>query len=121
MENIVLTIHLIISLCLIGIVLIQRSEGGGLGIGGGGGGGAMSGRPGVTALGKLTWAFGIAFVITSITLTVLATQNSGGSSVLDGDGLLPPATTEEGAVPSGDVLLPPTTGDAPLTPPRADE
>lgn len=120
MENIVLTIHLIISLCLIGIVLIQRSEGGGLGIGGGGGG-AASGRPGVTALGKLTWVFGIAFVITSITLTVLATQGSGGSSVLDGDGLLPPASTEEGAIPSGDVLLPPTTGDAPLTPPRLDE
>ena len=120
MENIVLTIHLIISLCLIGIVLIQRSEGGGLGIGGGGGGGA-SGRPGVTALGKLTWVFGIAFVITSITLTVLAAQNSTGGSVLDGDGLLPPATVEEGAIPSGDVLLPPSLGDAPLTPPRLDD
>ncbi len=119
MENIVLTIHLIISLCLIGIVLIQRSEGGGLGIGGGGGG--VSGRPAVTALGKLTWLFGIAFVITSITLTVLATQNSTGGSVLDGDGLLPPATTDETTIPSGDVLLPPTTGDAPLTPPRIDE
>jgi len=41
--------------------------------------------------------------------------------VCDHDGLLPPASTEEGAIPSGDVLLPPTTGDAPLTPPRLDE
>lgn len=117
MENIVLTIHLIIALCLIGIVLIQRSEGGGLGIGGGGGG-SMSGRPGVTALGKLTWLFGIGFVITSISLTVIAAQNATGGSVLDGN-LLPPTTNEAPA--SGDVLLPPTTGDAPLTPPKIEE
>ena len=44
MENIVLTIHLILALALVGIVLLQRSEGGGLGLGGGGGGdGIMSG------------------------------------------------------------------------------
>jgi len=117
MENIVLTIHLIISLCLIGIVLIQRSEGGGLGIGGGGGG-AMSGRPAITALGKLTWLFGIAFVITSITLTVMATRSSDGGSVLDGADLLPPAANE---APAGSDLLPPSTDDAPLTPPTPSE
>lgn len=117
MENIVLTVHLIIALCLIGIVLVQRSEGGGLGIGGGGGG-AMTGRPAVSALGKLTWVFGVAFVCTSITLTVLAAQNSTGGSVLDGDSLLPPTT--EGTAP-GDILLPPTTGDVPLTPPPINE
>ena len=43
MENVVLTVHLILALLLVGIVLVQRSEGGGLGMGGGGGG-AMSGR-----------------------------------------------------------------------------
>lgn len=113
MENIVLTVHLIISLCLIGIVLIQRSEGGGLGIGGGGGG-AMTGRPGISALGKLTWVFGIAFVITSMTLTVLSTRGSGVGSVLDGADLLPPAAVEQ---PAGSDLLPPSLEDAPLTPP----
>ncbi|MFY0692027.1 MAG: preprotein translocase subunit SecG [Paracoccaceae bacterium] len=116
MENIVLTIHLIIALCLIGIVLIQRSEGGGLGIGGGGGG-AMSGRPAVSALGKLTWAFGIAFVITSITLTVMAAQNASGGSVLDSTDLTPPGID----VPASDALLPPPASGTPLTPPRADE
>jgi len=57
MQNIVLTIHLILALCLIGAVLLQRSEGGGLGsVGGGGGagGGVMSGRSAATALSKLT-------------------------------------------------------------------
>ncbi|GIR85041.1 MAG: hypothetical protein CM15mP85_16650 [Rhodobacterales bacterium] len=56
MENIVLTIHLILALALVGIVLLQRSEGGGLGLGGGGGGdGIMSGRGTATALSKITW------------------------------------------------------------------
>ena len=115
MENIVLTVHLIIALCLIGVVLIQRSEGGGLGIGGGGG--AMGGRPAISPLGKLTWLFGVAFVITSISLTVIAAQNASGGSVLDDDSLLPPISNE---APS-DSLLPPVSSDAPLTPPRADE
>ncbi|SFR53095.1 preprotein translocase subunit SecG [Litoreibacter janthinus] len=120
MENIVLTVHLIIALCLIGIVLIQRSEGGGLGMGGGGGG-AMSGRPAISALGKLTWVFGIAFVITSISLTVIAARNSNSGSVLDTTAITAPAPSE---VPTGDALLPPTlpsSGDAPLAPPRVDE
>lgn len=119
MENIVLTVHLIIALCLIGIVLIQRSEGGGLGIGGGGGG-AMTGRPEVTALGKVTWVLGIAFVITSITLTVLAAQNATGGSVLDGDIQLPPTSTD-GLPAADDIILPPTSSDAPLAPPPVNE
>ena len=120
MENIILTVHLIIALCLIGIVLIQRSEGGGLGVGGGGGG-ATSGRPAITALGKLTWVFGIAFVITSITLTVIAARDANTGSVLDGAVITAPV---EDDAPTGDALLPPTlpgTGDTPLAPPRVDE
>jgi preprotein translocase subunit SecG len=100
MENVILVVHLILAICLIGVVLLQRSEGGGLGMGGGGG--VMTGRQAATALGKLTWAFAIAFLATSITLTIIAAQNSAGESVLDrigvetapedgGDGgLLPP-------------------------------
>jgi preprotein translocase subunit SecG len=37
MENVILVVHLILAICLIGVVLLQRSEGGGLGMGGGGG------------------------------------------------------------------------------------
>ncbi len=57
MENVVLVIHLILALSLIGVVLLQRSEGGGLGIGGGGGGGLMSARGAATALSKITWGW----------------------------------------------------------------
>ena len=44
MELIVLSIHLLVCMCLIGLVLLQRSEGGALGMGGGGGGSLMTGR-----------------------------------------------------------------------------
>lgn len=122
MENVVLIVHLILALCLIGVVLLQRSEGGGLGLGGGGGGGGLvSSRGAATALGKVTWAFAIAFIITSLTLTIIAAQKAGGNSVLDRLGVEAPAA-EEGAIPSGESLLPPTSseGDGGLLP-RAGE
>jgi preprotein translocase subunit SecG len=124
MENVILIVHLILAICLIGVVLLQRSEGGGLGMGGGGG--AMTGRQQATALGKLTWAFAIAFLATSITLTIIAAQNSSGSSVLDrigAENLMPPAADTQGdgpALPPASDLLPPITGDAPALPPRTD-
>lgn len=121
MENVVLVIHLILALCLIGVVLLQRSEGGGLGMGGGGSG-VMSGRSAATALAKLTWIFAIGFICTSITLTVLAARDSAGRSVIDQIGGNAPAPTPvpiAPLAPDGN-LLPPATADAPATPPRAD-
>ncbi|WP_299777724.1 preprotein translocase subunit SecG [uncultured Roseobacter sp.] len=118
MENVVLIVHLILALSLIAVVLMQRSEGGGLGMGGGGGG-AMSGRAAATALGKVTWLLAIAFICTSITLTIFAAENASGSSVVDRLGVTPPALNEPAspAVPEGDLLLPPAPGDnAPLVP-----
>ena len=114
MENVVLIIHLILALGLIAVVLMQRSEGGGLGMGGGGGG-AMTGRAAATALGKLTWILAIAFICTSLALTIVAAQKSGNSSVLDRLGVDAPAVEESGpALPPGSDLLPPVSGDAPL-------
>jgi len=125
MQNILLIVHLILALSLIGVVLLQRSEGGGLGMGGGGS--TMSGRGQITALGKLTWAFAIAFIATSIGLTILAAQNAADSSVLDRLGPTAPAADDaapadpgDPATPSGEDLLPPSSDDAPALPPRAD-
>lgn len=118
MENVVLIIHLILALGLIAVVLMQRSEGGGLGMGGGGGG-AMTGRAAATALGKLTWLLAIAFICTSITLTIFAAENASGSSVVDRLGVTPPAAdpVETPAIPEGDLLLPPTADEnVPLVP-----
>jgi preprotein translocase subunit SecG len=121
MENVVLIIHLILAVGLIAVVLLQRSEGGGLGLGSGGGG-VMSGRAAATALAKVTWVLAGAFIVTSIALTIIAAQKSAGTSVIDRLGISAPATQQETtpAAPAGSDLLPPAQGDnAPLVP-RAD-
>ena len=119
MENVVLTIHLILALLLIGIVLLQRSEGGGLGMGGGGGGGAISGRAAATALGKITWVLATGFIITSITLTILAASSSNGRSVIDQLGGTVPSEAPATAPALEGDLLPPSSTDAPAAPPAA--
>ncbi|MBI1492455.1 MULTISPECIES: preprotein translocase subunit SecG [Rhodobacterales] len=119
MENVLLVILLIVAICLIVVVLLQRSEGGGLGMGGGGaaGGGVMSSRAAATALGKLTWIFGVAFFAASIALTIFSAKNSNGGSVIDQIGGTAPAAVEIPDNPLGEgSLLPPTTGDAELVP-----
>ncbi|MEL6645734.1 MAG: preprotein translocase subunit SecG [Pseudomonadota bacterium] len=118
MENVVLIVHLILALCLIGVVLLQRSEGGGLGMGGGGGG--VNSRAPVTALGKLTWAFGVAFTITSIWLTIIAAQNSADTSVIDRLGIDAPSSADPVLPPAGDLLPPPVDGGGLLAPPPVE-
>ena len=120
MENVILAIHLILALLLIGVVLLQRSEGGGLGMGTTGG--VVSGRSAATALGKVTWIFAGCFIATSIALTVLAAKNSGSSSVIDQiGGTSAPALPATSSVPTSTTPLtaPPKT-DAPATPPKAE-
>ncbi|MDK8872752.1 preprotein translocase subunit SecG [Paracoccus sp. SSJ] len=110
MENIVLTVHLILAVLLIGVVLLQRSEGGGLGMGGGGGG-VMTGRQAANALSRLTWIFAIGFIITSMTLTLIAAQNASSGSIVDqlnlGGTEQAPATGLPGI---GDYTPPPGAG-----------
>ncbi len=121
MENVVLIVHLILALSLIGVVLLQRSEGGGLGMGGGGGG-VVNARSAGTALGKVTWILAIAFIATSLTLTIFAAQNSASGSVLDRIGAGGGSVSEVPLLPSGDALLPPVSGgtDGTLDLPSAD-
>jgi preprotein translocase subunit SecG len=120
MENVVLIIHLLLALTLIGVVLLQRSEGGGLGMGSGGGG-AMSSRSAASALAKVTWVLAIAFIITSLTLTIIAAQKSAGSSVIDRlGGYVADEQTEDSSLPAIDDLLPPSADEAAPLVPRAD-
>lgn len=78
MESVILVIHLILALLIIVLVLLQRSEGGGLGIGGGNGGlgGLASAKGTANALTKMTGLCATGFFITSLTLGVLASQQS---------------------------------------------
>ncbi|MDF1801888.1 preprotein translocase subunit SecG [Thalassovita sp.] len=120
MENVVLIIHLLLALSLIGIVLLQRSEGGGLGMGGGGGG--VSSRAAATALSKVTWGLAIAFICTSLALTVIAAEKSAGSSVLDRLGGAAPVAeeTQPAETQPGNDLLPPSADESGPIVPRAD-
>ena len=112
MQNVVLIIHLLLAVSLIGLVLLQRSEGGGLGVGGGGGG-AMSGRAAATALTKLTWVLAVAFICTSIGLTIIQAQKASDGSVLD---QLVPSTTQSPPADTGSLLPPPSADADPLLP-----
>lgn len=79
MQTVLLVVHLLIAIALIGVVLLQRSEGGALGIGGGGGGSLFSARGVGNTLTRTTAILAVAFFITSITLTLLSTHRGGGS------------------------------------------
>ena len=77
METVILVVHLLLALSIIGLVLIQRSAGGGLGIGGGGGMGDFASAKGTAnTLTKLTTYFAIAFFATSLSLGYMAANNS---------------------------------------------
>lgn len=83
MATVLLVLHLMIAAGLVGVVLLQRSEGGGLGMGGGGGGGFMTGRGTANLLTRVTAGLAALFFVTSISLTLLAKYNSRAASPLD--------------------------------------
>ena len=73
MTTVLLVIHVMVAAALVGVVLLQRSEGGALGIGGGGGG-FMTGRGAGNALTKTTAVLAACFFATSLALSILASQ-----------------------------------------------
>ena len=79
--GILLTIHVIVCIALIAVVLLQRSEGGALGMGGGNTG-FMTARGAGDLLTRTTWILGGVFFVLSLTLTILAGQERGASSVV---------------------------------------
>lgn len=93
METVLLVVHLMLVTALVGLVLVQRSEGGALGIGGGGN--FMASRGSGNVLTRATTYLAIAFFITSIALTLLARANQDPTTILDG--LLADPITAEGA------------------------
>jgi preprotein translocase subunit SecG len=80
--GILLAAQIVVSLILIGVVLLQRSEGGGF-VGGGSPSGMMSVRGAGDLLTRTTWILGSAFFIISLLLTILAGREKGASSVVD--------------------------------------
>jgi preprotein translocase subunit SecG len=82
MSTVLLIIHVMIAVALIGVVLLQRSEGGALGIGGGMGG-VVTGRGVASFLARITAGLAAAFFVTSLLLTIIATHSEAPRSILD--------------------------------------
>ena len=91
MITVILVFHIMVAAALVGVVLLQRSEGGALGIGGGGGGGLMTGRGAANLLTKTTAVLAAVFFSTSIALAILASMNSKPRQIV-----APTATEESG-------------------------
>ncbi|NNL87563.1 MAG: preprotein translocase subunit SecG, partial [Marinicaulis sp.] len=84
MTAVILTIHTLIVLGLIGVVLLQRSEGGALGMGGAGsGGGFMSGRAAANALTRTTSVLAALFFATSLGLAITADTGAGDEQAIE--------------------------------------
>lgn len=101
MQTVIIVIHLMVVLALIGVVLIQRSEGGGLGIGGGGGGsgGFFSARGTANVLTRATAILAGLFFLTSLSLTILAGWGRGPTTIFSA-----PASVPGAPAPGGTVL-----------------
>ena len=82
MQHVIIVIHLMLVLALIGVVLLQRSEGGGLGIGSTGG--FMTSRGTANVLTRATAILAGLFFVTSLLLSILAGINRKPTSVLAG-------------------------------------
>ena len=124
MSSVLLVIHLIITLALIGVVLIQRSEGGGLGIGTTGGMGSFMGGRGTTnLLTRTTAVLAAIFMALSLTLALLNRGTSvSGRSILDDAPVsapVVPPTAPAAALPPAQSTLPTPPSSAPPDPPSA--
>jgi preprotein translocase subunit SecG len=132
METILIVIHLIVVIALVGVVLLQKSEGGGLDIGGGSG--FMTARGAANTLTRATAILGTIFFVTSLSLSLLARYGEKPIDILDrvpapitqqnGNGVLDqlpgtttPAKPEDTAPtpPSGSEAVAPATQPAPAT------
>lgn len=115
METVIIVIHLMVVLALVGVVLLQRSEGGGLGIGGGSG--FMTARGAANALTRATAILAVAFFATSLGLSIIARYGAQPIDILD---RVPPASQGQGGVldrlGGSDVPAAPASGDTPTAP-----
>jgi preprotein translocase subunit SecG len=102
MQTVLIVIHLLVVLALIGVVLLQKSEGGALGMGGGGGG-FMTSRGTSNVLTRATAILAAVFFATSLLLSILAGWGRQDRSII---GTPQPGQTAPGApaAPGGSIL-----------------
>jgi preprotein translocase subunit SecG len=98
MQHVVIVIHLMLVLALIGAVLLQRSEGGGLGIGSSGG--FMTSRGTANVLTRTTAILAGLFFLTSLILSILAGVGRTPTSIIQGGQAPAGAPAAPGAPPA---------------------
>jgi preprotein translocase subunit SecG len=97
-------IHVAIAVALVGVILLQKSEGGALGMGGGGMSGFMTGRSTANLLTRTTAILAVAFFFTSVLLVVLSNRTGASRSLVD---QAPPSTQEIPMAPIAPPAAPP--------------
>src|SRR5271167_2778319 len=114
MEIVLRVLQVFLAIGLIGVVLLQRSEGGGLGIGSSGGAGSfMSVRGTANFLTRVTAILAALFMITCLVLALLAKPNTAPKSIFDGPA--PGTPTSAPVLPSPAVPAAPAS-EAPALP-----
>ncbi len=118
MQTVIIVIHLMVVCAMIGVVLLQKSEGGGLGMGGGSG--FLSSRGTANVLTRTTAILAAVFFATSLILSVLAGVERKPTSIFGGGsgpigGQPQPGSPGPGA-PSGGSLLDQFPQGAPAQP-----
>jgi preprotein translocase subunit SecG len=110
MITVILVVHLMLAVSLVGVIMVQKSEGGALGMGGGGGmSGFMTGRSAANLLTRTTAILAACFFATSIALALIASHQRASSSIDSGAPPASSAPVTPGA-PAGN------TNQAPLAP-----
>jgi preprotein translocase subunit SecG len=112
MQTVVIVIHLMIVAVMIGAVLLQKSEGGGLGMGGGAG--FMSSRGTANLLTRTTAVLAAGFFLTSLFLSWYAGYSRAPSSIIG-------APASQGQPAGGAPIAPPTSGGILDSLKKADE
>jgi len=118
MQTVIIVIHLMVVVTMVGLVILHRSEGGGLGMGGGAG--FMTNRGTANVLTRTTAILAGVFFATSLVLSVLAGIDRKPRSIINTNG---PAGQQQQAPapPSGgnllDQLKPGGQGEQPPAPP----
>ena len=117
MTAVLLIIHIFVAVALVGVILIQRSEGGGLGFGAQGGSGSfMSVRGTANFLTRVTAILAAIFMLTSIGLAMRAGNHGQGASILDQLPATPSQTVPQDGAPSTTTpqIAPQTTPSPPV-------
>jgi preprotein translocase subunit SecG len=111
-----LAVHIMIAVALVGVVLLQKSEGGALGMGGGGMSGFMTGRSTANLLTRATAILAAAFMTTSVLLVVLHNRERAPVSIIDQGAPAGPAKPAVPLAPTAPSAPTPTAPSKPAAP-----